>query len=593
MFGSSGGNNNNRNRTPCKFFQQGKCLKGSACKYAHVYTNANNNGNTNDNTDSKSAIELYRDFTNPQKIDRLQKAISFDLEEAKTIQLNPLSSSYSLAHPCGVNLIANRDLSPEESRWQYYQAKQKNMLQQYEIEMNARSNDIQKCFHNIKEHTDLAARYLQKNTRSLVETGVLAIPKDFITFPLDLTGQTYSNPQSMATPTNTSTFGSTNNAFSITSPGTFGSAPQGASPFASVPQGSSALGSATGGAFGKPAFGTTGVTNSAFGANPFMSNTNATSGTTAAVGSSAFGKPAFGATNTSSAFGNSAFGSSIAAPTSKTSGAFGKPGFSGTIGSGNAGTSTFGSTGFGSTPAAPVAASAGAFGSTGFGASLNQQGTGAFGSAGTNTASTAGGAFGKPAFGKPAFGSSAFGGTSASPFGSTGQTSTAANTSSPFGKVNQGMPGATTTMSPFGKIAGTPATTTTTASPFGSVNNNATQNTTSVFGTSQPATGQTTAFPVFGNAANKSSPFGLPNNTGNAPASNVFGFNTNSTSVPAGQGDAVTTSGNERFYQGLHSEVDKPNEVGDLSQETLDQFKALKFTLGKVPDMPPPVALVK
>lgn len=477
-----------------------------------------------------SEEDLYKSFINPSSMAKIQKVILNDLEESNNFQKSPLASAYSYGLPCGVNLINDRDLSPEELRFKYYEARQKGTLGQYEAEVVVREKDMKKCVQHIRDHPDWAARYLQRGTKELRETGQTTLKSGFINFPIDFTGQ--------------AGFGAS------------GSSGFGVNPFTQ----------------GQSTFGT-----SAFGAGATAFGQGQAQGSGGAFG---FGTAKASTTN--------AFGSTNVAA-QQSGGAFGKPAFSG-----------FSMTAAGSVPSSNV-----------FGAPAPAQpaGTGsAFGQPqfGTGPATGSIGAFGKPSFGTSSFGQTAF--------GSPGGIGTSSSTASPFSSLQN----TTTTQSPFASLQNKPAGAT--ASPFGSLQTN--QPTPSPFGALQgnkPAPASTGAFGQTGpsmpspfanlqapdaNAQrttqfgfNKpAAPFGTATTaTGNTPSpfgqatgpANAFasGF-TSSSAVSAGAGAARA-----QFVQGIPTK-DSQLSPNDLDKQTVEQFEAQSFILGKVPDIPPPMALI-
>ena len=555
------------NTTPCRYFQQGTCNKGNNCKFAHVYQNDNglnnnqsryDNNSNNENTSEKSDVQKLNNFITPPYLNSIQKTISFDMNDAKNFQVKPLASSYSYELPCALNLIDGRDLSLEESRFQYYQARQNGTLNQYEVEMNAREKDMQKCFAHIGGHTDWAARYLQKSTEDITQKGKLSYENPFINFTVDLTGQSYANNHTM-----TETFGS------------------GLSASANLPfrtdnsANTSAFGSNTNNALGNSNFGNPNIaTTSAFVAPEFKASSGSIFGSSSNLnppqsGSSAFGTPAFGAKNTGSS-------------------AFGAPSF---------GANSFGQNPFGST-SQPSGTTGSPFGSLG-----NQQ---------NSTTSNTESPFGKPAFGAPvasatsafgtpAFGSSSFGAAqnngkqevAASPFGSFQGDPSAGNTSLTFGSNGLGASAnnsntAGHNSSPFGFVAQGAANNQPASNVFGGTLSNTTNN---AFGTSSTgAFGGKTSSP-FGSAStqgNISSPFG---SMGSKPSAG-FGVSTTQQSSPfdISQASQNYSTFQNSFVQGPPTEDDlrKPE---DLLEETLQKFQGQEFSLGSVPDIPPPLVL--
>lgn len=555
----------NTSNVPCKYFQQGNCKWGNSCKYAHVY--ANGAGSKQDQASGMTEVELYKSFISPSSFAKIQKNILTDLKESEVIQKRPLASAYSYGLPCGVNLINDRDLSPEELRFKYYEARQKGTLGQYEAEVAAREKDMEKCFQHIRGHPDWAARYLQKGTKELRETGQTTIKSGFIDFPVDLTGQ--------------------QSGFGAPAASTFGTNPftQGRSAFG----GSNAFGSGATGAFGQAqAQGSGG----AFGQGQAQGS------------SGAFGFGGAAKTNTVNAFGSSN-------PTTQPAGGvFGKPAFSGISANPASGTAPTNNVFGGGAATGQAMGTGSVFGQAQFGAGP---------AAGSTTS-----AFGKPTFGGSSFGQPSFGSqTGSSAFNSNKPPAAGASTNSPFASLQNN--NNNTNQSPFGSLQSKPPGGPT-ASPFGSLQNNqpaagspfaglqngnsATTNTstgafsqmgggnpspfagmnstnatttqgTGQFGFNKPTAtfGSTTA-----STGNTTSPFGQAN----GGSTNVFGsgFNSNPADSTPSRGGA----GGHRFVQGLPEEAQLNPD--DLDKQTLDQFQASSFILGKVPDIPPPLALI-
>lgn len=587
-----------RNRTPCKYFQMGKCTKGKNCNFAHVYSNSSGNKSS---TLQKTTEEKYLDLTNDRNLDRYTREIELDMDEVRSFLSYPNGSSYGLAAPCPVNVIANRDYSSAESRFDYWKSIKQGTIPQYETEAKARRNDMEKCVTFVKKEAKRAARYVQLSTRNYSINGVLP-SKPFVDHPLDLTGQSYNTmgafgnnttnqfarPNPFSSTSNTSNpFGqsmSTVNPSSSTSNSTFGQSAFGSGNM------TNGLASSSDSILGKPAFGsvpfgsTGSTTSSPFGqlrnnagknaqnsnaqTPPFGTNVSQSPAQTnfSSFGSttSPFGKPAFSnqtslqpTNNTTTGMASSsAFGQSSNEPAFRTtSGTFGSPSF---------GQSAFGQPAFGNNSSQPAAAAANssrpaqsaAFGQSTFGQS----------------------AFGQPTFGKPSgTGQSAFGSTTSGqpPFGqpSFGQTSFG---QSSFGQSSFGQ-------SPFGNSApassGNVSTATTSSmqntSPFGGVNNTINSQNPSPFG-------QQTA----PNASSAQTPF---QSFGSVPAATPFGAL--ASSQQSSNQPHSSQQGLPLFVQGL-DDKSETTAMSDLSERTIAIFKDTKFELGNIPEIPPPLELI-
>lgn len=546
---------NSTSNIPCKYFQQGKCTRGNSCKFAHVYVN-NTGPSQSQSRGQESGIsetDNYKNFVNPNSIGRIEKTILADLVDAKSFQKKPLGSAYSYGTPCTVNLINGRDYSPEESRLQFYEAQKKGLLNQYEYEMNAREKDMEKCFAHINSHPDWAARFLQKNTKELMETGQITMKNDFVNFPLDLTGQVYDNTKPA------STFGS--NPFSTG---------KSASPFGN------AVANVNPGAFGQTSFGSN---NSGFGSGvgatsafgtPSLGNINGNTQTSGGV----FGKPMFNAASSSSAFGATATSATNNIINSAESPANSN--------------SLFGRSQFGVGPANPSVN--GVFGRPSFGASpFGNQQPAAFGS------NAATGAFGAPqkTAGNTPFGAAqnSFAANSAgSPFGSM-QSSTA----SPFASLQKNAQNnAFIGQSPFGSSNVSQKAGGANPSPFSNLQT-AAKAPENVFGGGIAPKSNSTASTPFPSGGNFAFGHQNTNNTTSSPFAAVngnqfSGFASPTNSNIAAPNNIMNRQG-PRFVQGVPSKEDELS-LEDLDQEAQEQFESARFILGKVPDVPPPAALI-
>ncbi|SJM83492.1 uncharacterized protein ZBIST_1090 [Zygosaccharomyces bailii] len=593
----------NSGRVPCKYFQQGRCTRGNSCKFAHVRSNGTTT--TGEGTQNMSEADIYRSFVSPSSLNKIERTIANDIRDVENFQQKPLTSAYSYGVPCALNLISGRDYSPEESRFDFYKSQRQGTGQQYIAQINAREKDMQKCLSHVKSHPDWAARYLQKNTKDLVETGQRSMKNEFVNFPIDLGGGNTFGTSTFGTSTQTSSgpFGRP------TSAGAFGTPAFGASSFGTPPGGPVNTGSSV-----KPPivrenpFGSKKL-NNVFGtsSNPFIANSKSTTGafgqpafgSTSGHGAegSSFGKPAFGSsaptTSASSAFGKPAFGSS--APPASGGSAFGKPAFGSSASPTNGG-SAFGTPAFGSSPA--VANVTSAFGKPAF-ASTNSNAFGgvafgkqAFGSASTpfNNLQTSG----NTTFGQPTFGSTSLSAMGAPPFGKAAFSSTSiqnGSTTSAFGQPSF------KSSSPFNGNGNSQATATfgssnVTAvqaglpfgsgnSPFGSTTVNSSSPFTQIQSNAQSTPFEPSAFVSKAQLQNPSS--AVPSSAGT-----TFGIQE---SFSKASTPLQTQVRQRKFIQGKPAAEDNLT-AKELDQQTLRCFRSSHFSLGNVPDIPPPLELV-
>lgn len=545
----------------------GNCRKGSNCPFPHV--NANNRNGYNNNRSNFGQIDIRRrlnDYWDASTLDRKSAEVAEELREFDNFESMSFSS-FGLADPAVENLISGRDYSYEESRLDFYQAQQSNTIPEYEKMINVRTQDMRTCIDHLKNDTRKAARYTQITTKEKFENPNTYAAKPFINTPLDLTGNSLAS--STQSPFGSGPFGATNtnsnpfnspstNPFgsSSTSSGVFGNQNSKPSVFggsnlpqnsSSTPFGQSSQGNSSGGAFGSQslggssAFGQSGFGASSANTSPFGSKLPGTSN----IGNSAFGSSGFG----SSGFGSSGFSS---APTNKPTTT----------------TSPFGSSTFGSKPA-----ESSAFGTSGLGSNSG----GAFGSSlsGNGTSSSA---FGSSGFGQPAASTSPFGqqkSSSTSGFGSSGFGSSATS-ASPFGSMGMSSTSNTEKSSPFGQPA------TASQSPFGQINQGSTA---SPFGQSAAASaGSSFGASGFGQTNGTQSPFGQiqqTNGSSSVPTGGNFGMAFQQSSSVSGQGFSPT------FKQSAKEEPRvEENQLGD---EVKNQFIAGDFTIGLVPEVPPPL----
>ncbi|CDO94057.1 unnamed protein product [Kluyveromyces dobzhanskii CBS 2104] len=525
----------------------------------------------------KTTEEKYIDLTNDRNLDRYTKEIELDMDEFWTFSSVFNGSSYGLAAPCPVNVIAGRDYSADESKFDYWKSVNQGNVAQYEVEANARRSDMEKCVSSVKKDAKRAARYVQLSTRNYRSNGVLP-SKPFVDHSLDLTGKTYNSANAfgnnMANPFANSTpfsAGATNTAnpfgqqlSSVNPPSSISSSNFERPAFGTF-NGSNDASSNSNSIFGKPAFGTSsfGSQNNSI-ASPFgqLQNNNASGfGQITATSaqpfaskafqqpaqssfdsnSSAFGKPTFGnqttTQNATNGLSKSVFGQTPSQPSfGSTSGAFGSPAF---------GQNTFGQPSFGSSSLQPVPASNTA------NSTAQQPSQPAFGQSAFGQSAFGQSAFGQPAFGKPA--------EVQSPFGV--RTGAEVAGQSAFG------------LSAFGQSASE-------QSAFGNPTSELAGNTQEAPKSSAP----------FGQQNSLNSPFSTPASSrpfGSASTSTGFG------ALPSSQqtfNQSNTSQELHRYIQGLDDKSEITN-ISDLSEKTIAIFKNSRFDLGEIPEVPPPLEL--
>lgn len=540
----------------------GTCRNGNKCPFPHVYNNSNNSTNTRQGSggafDGKAYLkEEIAKFANPNNLDSREKELRDSLQSHGEIEMTPLTSSFGFQWPATVSLITGRDYSPEESRWDFYQAQATNSIPQYEQMMRARQADTEWCISELLRDSRKASRYSQLVAEKAFNDPT-AIAKPFLDRPLNLTGQPQQQQQ-QSTAFGNSSFGSQQQSSSpFGAMGLGGSTQLNANPFGAQTAALSTKNTSPFGALAAsqsaPAFGSTSIGSSndnktpAFGSNPFGSTQQPTT------------TSPFGAKTGGSAFGRSSFGqSSLSQQTTTTS------------------TSAFGTSSLGGT-------SNPAFGSSSFGATAKPTTSSAFGSSGFGQASAA-----VPTLGASTsspFGALTGGQTgNTSPFGQSGKT----QTTSVFGSGNSA--GA----SPFGQsgslAGGGP-------SPLGQSG----QPATSAFGQMAPATSSLSAF---GQAQpTSSSAFGQAQMTSSSPfGQSGFGQTTTSTNAsPFGQ----KTTANNAFGSGgfglgakpsgtsltpIKQSAKEPERIkeDELSDFVKEQFASQQFTLGQIPEIEPPL----
>ncbi|KAI9629431.1 hypothetical protein KEM48_012899 [Puccinia striiformis f. sp. tritici PST-130] len=542
----------------CSYFLKGSCKFGNTCRFSHVIDGANKTASNNS-------------LPGPDSFETISRTMQDDLSNEKPLYC---LSVYS-PHKSAMNMIDGTDMSPEELRFQAYQARANDTTSQYVAHES-----------QLLQQMDSVIKMVAQNPRESY--------KHFYHTQLSLNhpNSTFRKPTPGVNSFGASSFGSSNQ------PSAFG---QATSAFGGHPPARSVhLARRT----------------SAFGTAP----------STQPGAVTAFGQlSAFGGSSAPSAFGGSS------APS-----AFGQPSQFGTASAFGA-TSQPGATAFGATTSQPGAAAFGATstqqtGVTAFGMAAQPTGPSAFGTA---AQPTGGSAFGvtSQATGATAFGTNNQSGpnNSVSAFGQTAPN----NPVSAFAPSAFGKPSAFG-QSAFGQSAafGTPTANLPTTSATSAFGQSAFSSSPTPFGQGAPAVVMGTP-PNNQAASNGGSGGGFAAFAGvpNPPMTNSFGNNQATTTPPGPMEDKkpmvtafrqpttptpATTTSSSIFGSSIQPAVapaqssnhhqpfgnqsaqkfklvdpyweDAPNET-DLSPALLKAFKAGFFSWDLIPDCPPPIAL--
>lgn len=616
----------------CKYFRQGDCKFGARCKFEHPRDLKTGQSSTFASTVGTSTSNLFSAGNSRTDQARSADVTAEGIKTDLTIDRPPWPfTSYCPVKYGTSSLITGHDLSYEEVRALAYEAVANQALPAFEQNMNSKADQVNREVQAILGNLSQAVKVAQESNRitSTGAQGASAFGQASITAG---TGHTQGNP------------------FSLSNNKAFGSANQGTTnPFGQSAQNALGLGHSLS---GTASFGNTNAASTLGQTSPFVQDNSKKQSVFGQSPSSVFGMasqpssaflpsstPAtlpsnsvFGNTSTGSvpsAFGQpsqpqSVFGQTMTQPsafpfqksstssvnplqssqtnTPATTNPFaGTPTPSiGAFGQSNATANPFGSSTFGqpaqiqsafqqaspsqnSFSALPSSSPGAVFGATsGSQIGQNQSGTvqTAFGQASGSSAPSS--AFSQPttsAFGTPSksaagpFGSSAFGKPPASSNTNVfGATSTPATTSA-FGSTNSpGNANSFGSASAFGAQSASPSAfgnTTLTAnsggfgntSAFGSTNNQI-PGTSSTFAIQKPLDNTPTS--AFSSPA---SAFGQPKSSQPAMLANEF------------QDATADTLGSE-------------DKNSPLPEELLEQFRAPQFTIGKIPEVPPPRTLV-
>ncbi|KAI7964864.1 hypothetical protein MJO29_002962 [Puccinia striiformis f. sp. tritici] len=587
----------------CSYFLKGSCKFGNTCRFSHVIDGANKTASNNS-------------LPGPDSFETISRTMQDDLSNEKPLYC---LSVYS-PHKSAMNMIDGTDMSPEELRFQAYQARANDTTSQY---VAHESQLLQQMDSVIK----MVAQNPRESYKHFYHTQ-LSLNHPNSTFRKPTPGVNSFGASSFGSSNQPSAFGQATSAFGGSSTGAFGAfSSQGAASTVSAFGQPSSV---------RPAVSAFGQQTSAFGTAP----------STQPGAVTAFGQlSAFGGSSAPSAFGGSS------APS-----AFGQPSQFGTASAFGA-TSQPGATAFGATTSQPGAAAFGATstqqtGVTAFGMAAQPTGPSAFGTA---AQPTGGSAFGvtSQATGATAFGTnnqsgpnnsvSAFGQTAPNnPVSAFGQPS---NPGASFGQPSlfgqSQAPSAFGKPSAFGQSAfgqsaafGTPTANLPTTSATSAFGQSAFSSSPTPFGQGAPAVVMGTP-PNNQAASNGGSGGGFAAFAGvpNPPMTNSFGNNQATTTPPGPMEDKkpmvtafrqpttptpATTTSSSIFGSSIQPAVapaqssnhhqpfgnqsaqkfklvdpyweDAPNET-DLSPALLKAFKAGFFSWDLIPDCPPPIAL--
>ncbi|KAK9294864.1 hypothetical protein QLX08_010675 [Tetragonisca angustula] len=570
----------------CKYYRQGNCRFGQYCQFEHINTFGANNKVDSYNEDEYIVVLVAKEMLNAERGGQWLLSCFAPLKDK----------------PC---IPGMEDLSPEEVRWEMYQAQNNGMVEQAKLHFQQLCRDMKvkrDAFKNPTRETLTKLKELlgtgHKNTRNDNASGK---PSSFA----------FATPQ-LGLPSSTSspnvfgnkTFGNQSNPFSGSFTPTSKTLMFGRSTVASNPvfgQNTQTFGSSgsifSGGAsqpvFGQPSiFGTNNQANNVFarsqtisvfnsGAASSSSQSNAslfagakTSNPTANPfsGSSNLQTTNFGSTPSTGAFSSPAIFSQPETPAFGGAPVFGGPSTFGNNSSSIFGEKpTFGSSSSifgGSNAATPAFSSA--------------QSTNAFG---VTTSTPSGNIFGNAQGNTPPMSTS-----SASPFGVTSSTTT-----SPFATaVSQFEATSPAAFSTFGMNTGT-ATTASSSTPFGTTNTGVT------FGTASTSSSPFTST-VFSDV--KNSPFGPTSVTSTTTTTNSFTpqeqqqqqqqitspfgtfaqnqtFNTAAEYGPFGKSTFGVTMTTAIISDDVYSLENQ------LTDDEKSMYLAEKFTFGKIPLKPP------
>ncbi|KAK9449267.1 uncharacterized protein V1518DRAFT_415534 [Limtongia smithiae] len=166
---------------PCAFFQQGSCLKGNKCPFSHNIVGSDNtsasasnanthntNNNTNNNRQSQgrfsNTLNVNASNANANASAGPNDEVS-DADRSEMVDMlqHPpvyVYSSYGVTKGARRGIINDRDISPEELRLRYYEAKQRSETEAYEAIEDAADADMHELYNFILSDVDKALRYV-------------------------------------------------------------------------------------------------------------------------------------------------------------------------------------------------------------------------------------------------------------------------------------------------------------------------------------------------------------------------------------------------------------------------------------------------
>lgn len=312
----------------CKYWKQGNCRNGSACRFEHPSNQGGINNNNNNNRGGFGGGGAFGSINRPERWQLNEDDIRNDLTVTTP---KWILSAYGPGKDPPTSLFVDNEFSPEEVRWRFYQAQANGNAEQADkeaiIAWQKAQNDIADASKNIKGIEDFM---LQKDKEHpnrydfCKMDGKVSVDEHANNLKMNSTPGSSMNPfgqnQQSAQPSNpfskptigqsSSPFGqaAANSPFTKPAqPSTFGKPAfgQSASPFGQP--------AASQPAFGQSGFGQTSTPGNAFGSKPMGATPGF--GQTSNLGATASANP-FGKPSAAGGFGQPAFGQAAGASTS-------------------------------------------------------------------------------------------------------------------------------------------------------------------------------------------------------------------------------------------------------------------------------------